>query len=188
MILGAFFGDARIGEHAVERSHHVVLGHDRQRSQVGETPRVDVDAAEPSGMEPRVLDSMREQPTHRCFLMRIDLFPRPRQSVDALGRGGQQGREMPPDGPGVVHYLLPHEHQGGLAFEVDVRFAAHVERDAVDGAAGERERRCAGVVLGESLARIAAEAQGCPRDRERAELGLDSTLADLLVGVSIGTP
>jgi len=38
---------------------------------------------------------------------------------------------------GVDRKLFAGEHRGGFAFEVDVRVAADVDRDAVDGAAGE---------------------------------------------------
>lgn len=40
--------------------------------------------------------------------------------------------------------LLADEHGFGFAFEVEVRFAAHVNRDAFDGSAGESVWRCAG--------------------------------------------
>src|SRR6202012_5202024 len=78
---------------------------------------------------------------------------------------------------------LTHQHELRFALEVQVRVAADVDRDPVDGAAGERERRLAGVVAGNRLARVAAHVQTGAGDGERAELGADLPLPDLAVAV-----
>ena len=52
--------------------------------------------------------------------------------------------------------LLAHQHGLGLAFEVDVGFAAHVDGDPVDGAAGEAVRPFARVVRRDRVADVAA--------------------------------
>src|SRR5207248_4130192 len=59
----------------------------------------------------------------------------------------------------VDHGSLPGHHRDRLAFEVDVRFAADVDRDAVDRPAGELVWMWAGVVAGDRFACVAADAQ-----------------------------
>src|SRR5205814_2355090 len=83
-------------------------------------------------------------------------------------------------------HLLAGEHGCGLTLEVDVGVAADVDRDPVDGAAGEGVRVRAGVVVGDRFAAVAADAQALARDREQPGLGLDTALADLLVAVVEG--
>src|SRR4051794_1263586 len=78
---------------------------------------------------------------------------------------------------------LPGHHGDRFAFEVDVGLATDVDGDAVDGAAGERPWRAAGVVVGDGVAAVASDAQAFATDRELARLGLDLALADLHVAV-----
>src|ERR1700689_5114370 len=78
---------------------------------------------------------------------------------------------------------LTHQHELRFALEILVWVAADVDRDPVDGAAGERVRRLAGVVAGDRLARVTAHVEAGAGDGERAELGSDRALADLAVTV-----
>src|SRR4051812_2237867 len=89
------------------------------------------------------------------------------------------------DGPSfhVGSGSLTGHHRGGFALEVNVRFAAHVDGDAIDRAAGERVGRRAGVVVGYRLAAVAPHAQPLAGKGEFARLGFDARLADLLVAV-----
>src|SRR5438034_914549 len=64
--------------------------------------------------------------------------------------------------------------------------ATAAARGARDGAAGEGGRVSAGVVAGDRLAAVAADAQALARDREHPGLGLDPALADLLIPVVEG--
>ena len=82
--------------------------------------------------------------------------------------------------------LFAGHHGDGLAFEVDVRVAADVDGDAVDGAAGERPGHGAGVVVGDGLAAVTADAEALAGDGELAGLGLDPAFADLVVAVVQG--
>src|SRR4051795_10787753 len=79
--------------------------------------------------------------------------------------------------------LFAGHHCDGFALQVDVWFAADVDRDAVDRAAGERVRRDAGVVVGDWVVAVAPDAQALAADRELARLRLDATFADLDVAV-----
>src|SRR5215472_5007247 len=81
---------------------------------------------------------------------------------------------------------LPGEHRLGLAFEVEVGLAADVDRDPLDGAAGEPVRRLARVVLGDGRAAVPADTQSLAGQLEGAGLGLDAALADLVVSVVQG--
>src|SRR3954462_2226047 len=80
-------------------------------------------------------------------------------------------------------WLFARHHRDGFALQVDVRFAADVDRDAVDRATGERVRRGARVIIGDGVAAVAPDAQTFAADRELARLGLDAALADLDVAV-----
>src|SRR5206468_9415020 len=73
----------------------------------------------------------------------------------------------------VFRPLLAGEHGCGLTLQVDVGIAADVDRDPLDGAAGEGVRVSAGVVAGDRLAAVAAHAQALACDREHPGLGLD---------------
>src|SRR3954447_11291421 len=57
-------------------------------------------------------------------------------------------------GTGSSIRLLARHHRDGLAFEVDVRLAADVDRDAVDGPACEGPWRGTGVVAGDRGAAV----------------------------------
>ncbi len=70
-----------------------------------------------------------------------------------------------------------------FAFEVDVGLAAYVDRDTVDGAAGEVPRLLPWVVVGDSGAAVAADAEAFTGDHELAGLGLDLGFADQSVAV-----
>ena len=59
--------------------------------------------------------------------------------------------------------LLAHQEGRGLTFKVEVGFAAHVDDDPVDGAAGEAVRPFAGVVRRHWVADIAALRPGLHR-------------------------
>ena len=54
----------------------------------------------------------------------------------------------------------------GLALQVDVGVAAHVDRDPLDRAAGEPVRGLARIVVGHRLAAVAADAQALAREAE----------------------
>src|SRR3954452_18515668 len=86
-------------------------------------------------------------------------------------------------GTGPSIRLLARHHRDGLAFAVDVRLAAAVDRDAVDGPACEGPWRGTGVVAGDRVAAVSSDAQPFPTQRELARLGLDPPLADLDVAV-----
>jgi hypothetical protein len=86
----------------------------------------------------------------------------------------------------VAQDLFPREHGLGLALKVDVRVAADVDGDSLDGAAGEVVRGSVGVVVGDWLAAVTADAQALAGEGEHAWLGLDPALADLLVPVIEG--
>ncbi|MDT2008083.1 hypothetical protein FXW78_34220 [Rhodococcus opacus] len=77
--------------------------------------------------------------------------------------------------------LFAGEHGGGLAFEVDVGFTADVDGHPVQGAAGERPGRGAGVVVGDGFPGVAAGGETLAGDAELAGLRLDPALADLPV-------
>jgi hypothetical protein len=70
--------------------------------------------------------------------------------VGTQQRGGALDGRLPevggPREPAVDRELFAGEHGGGFAFEVDVRLAADVDRDAIDGAAGELVGVGSGVV------------------------------------------
>src|SRR4051794_25928643 len=78
--------------------------------------------------------------------------------------------------------LLAAHHRDGLALEVDVGVAAHVDRDPVDDAAGELAG-VSGVVRGHRVAAVATDAQALAADGELARLRLDAALPDLDVAV-----
>ena len=103
-----------------------------------------------------------------------------RERVDQAARdaAGMAPLSLPPQGP-----LLAHEHQGGFPLKILVRLAADVDRDPVNGAAGEPVGRRARIVLGDGLARVFPHVQAASGDREGAELGLDPGLAYLAVRV-----
>src|SRR4051794_19008055 len=73
----------------------------------------------------------------------------------------------------VGHRLLAGHHGDGFALEVDVGFAADVDRDPGDRAAGESERRRAGVILGHGVGAVASDAEAVAAERELARLRLD---------------
>src|ERR1700722_2573717 len=78
---------------------------------------------------------------------------------------------------------LTHQHELRFALEVQVRLAADVDRDPVDGAAGERVRRLGRGVAGGRLPRVTAHVEPRAGDGERAELGPDLPHPDLTVAV-----
>ena len=74
-----------------------------------------------------------------------------------------------------------------FAFKVDVRLAADVDCHLGDGAAGERPRLLAGIVVGDAGTAVAAtDAKALAPDHELARLGLDPALADLVFAVVEG--
>src|SRR4051794_8767636 len=62
--------------------------------------------------------------------------PVTRATNPAIARFAGPSRQLPSSGAP----LFTGHHRDGLALEVDVGLAADVDRDAVDGAAGERVR------------------------------------------------
>ena len=60
-------------------------------------------------------------------------------------------RRRPGDRDTSLFGPLPHEHERGLSFEIDVRLTADVDRHPADGATGEGVRRRARVVVGNGL-------------------------------------
>src|SRR4051794_32263497 len=66
--------------------------------------------------------------------------------------------------------LLTGHHRRGLARQVHVRLAAHIDGDAFDGPAAEAEGRHARVVRGDGVAAVASHAEPVPRNRELAGL------------------
>src|SRR5690349_14436069 len=84
---------------------------------------------------------------------------------------------------GAAGVLLPREHRLCLALEVKVRFAAHIDRDAVDRPAGEPMGRLAGVVLGDRHAAVATDAEALTGQLEVSGLRLDPPLPDLLIAL-----
>ena len=61
--------------------------------------------------------------------------------------------------------LHAHECRSCFAFEVDVGFAADIDSDPFDGAAREACGGYAGVVAGDGLAAVAADAEAFPGDQ-----------------------
>ena len=62
----------------------------------------------------------------------------------------------------LLSCLFTGEHRGGLAFEVEVGLAADVDRDPLDGAAGEPVRALPRVVVGDGVGAVAADARASP--------------------------
>src|SRR4051794_25783209 len=81
----------------------------------------------------------------------------------------------------VAPPLLASEEGLRLPREVDERLAADVDEHAVDGAAGERPRRAAGVVVGHRRRPVEPDVEPLAREGELPGLGADAALADLLV-------
>src|SRR6478672_5209418 len=78
-------------------------------------------------------------------------------------------------------WSLAHQHRGGLAFQVDVVLAAHVDSDAADRSAREPPGHLARVVGGDAGAAVAADAQALPGKHEFSWLGLERTLPDFRI-------
>src|SRR4051812_38198402 len=83
----------------------------------------------------------------------------------------------------VSMLLLAHHHRHRFAFEVCVWLATDVDGYPLDGAAAEAPRHHTRVVISDTGARVAADAQAFAADHELARLCLDRRLADLLVTV-----
>src|SRR5450756_1294284 len=81
---------------------------------------------------------------------------------------------------------LAHQHRGRLTLEINVRLAAHVNRDALDRTARKAVGPLAGVVLRHRIPDIAANGQPFARDHVPTWLGLDTPLTDLLLAVVQG--
>ncbi len=64
--------------------------------------------------------------------------------------------------------LFPHDHELGLAFEIDEGLAADIDGDAIDGAADEGVWRRSRVVVGDWFARVASHVEACASDCEGA--------------------
>ncbi len=94
----------------------------------------------------------------------------------ALGEGCPESRSED-------RWLFTCEHRCGFALEIEVRFAADVNRDAVDRAAGELVWVRAGVVAGHRFGAVTPNAESFATDRELPGLGLDASLPDLLLAV-----
>jgi hypothetical protein len=77
--------------------------------------------------------------------------------------------------------LLALHHRQGLALEVDVLLARHVDDRLPDRATAERERLLAGVVVRDRRRRVLADVQSLANEREVARLRGDRALADLFV-------
>src|SRR3954452_7930254 len=82
---------------------------------------------------------------------------------------------------GRLPVLLAGEEGLRLLGEVDERLTADVDEDGHDGAAGERPRRAAGVVVGHGRRAVEADVEPLSREGELPGLGADPALADLLV-------
>src|SRR4051794_1565810 len=82
--------------------------------------------------------------------------------------------------PSVAAMSVAGERGRALAGQVDERLAAHVDDRLVDGAAGERPRPLARVVVAHRLGAVAADVQPLAGDRELARLRPYAGLADRL--------
>src|SRR5215475_1596731 len=114
-------------------------------------------------------------------LMLQPSLSRPRHHGRTEAGAGQAGGKRWVDVP-----LLAGEHRGRLALEVEVRLAADVDRDPLDGAAGEPVGPLARVIAGDRRAAVATDAQALPGQLEVAGLVPDPPFADLAVAVVQG--
>jgi hypothetical protein len=82
--------------------------------------------------------------------------------------------------------LFAGHHGGGLALEVDVWIPADVDSDPMDGSSSELPRHGSGIVVGNRFAAVAAHTKSLAGNGELAGLGLDPTLAHLVISVIQG--
>src|SRR5215467_3661104 len=114
-------------------------------------------------------------------LMLQPSLSRPRHHGRTDAGAGQAGKKRRAGVP-----LLAGEHGGRLALQVEVGLAADVDRDPLDGAAGEPVGPFARVVAGDRRGAVAADAQALPGQLEVTGLVPDPPLADLAVPVVQG--
>src|SRR6266545_3763581 len=84
-LLDEVAGEPLVGEHLLQRGHHVGLGHHGQARQVGRLEPVDVDPGQPTAVEGCVRDGVGEQPAEPVLLGSVDLLGAPCQPLQVVG-------------------------------------------------------------------------------------------------------